>query len=134
MMFLGQNTTSLDDVGLSSAINRTASDYTDSGEKVKKIRELIRTGNYGADIARYISGVPKLVFQGMLADIDFKEKPEVVSYKDMEQLGFQILLPGSYYVNTSSIHICFPITINDLVTVNNFSAYIFLLIIFLLIN
>ena len=53
-MFLGQTTFPLDDVGLSSAIDRTASDYTDAGEKVKKIRELIRTQNYDADIARYI--------------------------------------------------------------------------------
>ena len=73
MVFLGQNTTSLDDAGLSSAINRTASDYTDSGEKVKKIRELIRTGNYGADIARYISGVPKLVFQACLRTLILKK-------------------------------------------------------------
>ena len=62
----------------------------------------------------------------MLADIDFKEKPAIVSYKDMEQLRFQILLPDSYYVNTSGIHICFPVTDSDddLVTVNNFSAYL----------
>ena len=32
--YLGQTTSPLDNVGLSSAIDRTASDYTDAGEKV----------------------------------------------------------------------------------------------------
>ena len=36
-VFLGQTTLSLDDIGLSSAIYRTASDCTDAGEKVRKI-------------------------------------------------------------------------------------------------
>ena len=131
-VFLEQTTLPLDDVRLSSAIDRTASDYTDAGEKVRKIRELIRTGNYDADIARYIPGVLKLVFQGILENIDTKEKVANASYKDMEELDFQILLPDNYYVNTSSIHICFPMKIkkkptneatdidDDLITVNNF--------------
>ena len=110
-VFLEQTTLPLDDARLSSAIDRTASDYTDAGEKVRKIRELIRTGNYDADIARYIPGVLKLVFQGILENIDTKEKVANASYKDMEELDFQILLPDNYYVNTSSIHICFPMKI-----------------------
>ena len=109
-MFLSQNTSPLGNVGLSSAIDRTASGYTDTGQKVKKIREFIGTGTYDADIARYIPGALQLVFQGMLADID-KEKPASASCKDMEQLHFQILLPDNYYVNPSSIHICFPMKI-----------------------
>ena len=68
-------------------------------------------GNYDADIARYIPGVPKLVFQGILENIDTKEKVANAFYKDMEELDFQILLPDNYYVNTSSIHICFPMKI-----------------------
>ena len=47
----------------------------------------------------------------MLVDIDTKEKPASMSYKDMDQLDFQILLPGNYYVNPSSIHTCFPMKI-----------------------
>ena len=39
-MFLGQTTSPLDDVELSSAIDITASDYTDAGEKVKKKQNL----------------------------------------------------------------------------------------------
>ena len=65
----------------------------------------------------------------MLEDIDAKEKVANASYKDKEELDFQILLPDYYYVNPSSIHICFPMKIkkstneatdidHDLVTVN----------------
>ena len=53
-IFLGRTVSPFDDVGNSSAIDRTALNYTDAKEKVKKIRELISTGKYDADIARYI--------------------------------------------------------------------------------
>ena len=92
-VFLGQTTSPLDDVGLSSALDRTASDYTDTGEKVKKIKELIRTENYDAHIARYIPVALKLGFQGMVEDTDTKEKIANASCKNMEELDFQILLP-----------------------------------------
>ena len=84
----------------------------------------------------YIPGVLKQVFQGMLADIDTKEKPASTSYKDMEQLDFQILFPDNYFVNPLSIHICFPMKIkistneatdigDDLtITVKNFFAHL----------
>ena len=52
----------------------------------------------------------------------------------MEQLDFQILLTDSYYINSNSIHICFPIKIKkktnqnldcdaNLITVNNFFTH-----------
>ena len=135
-VFVRQTTSPLDDVGLSSGIVRTASDYTDAGEKVKKTRELIRTGIYGTDIVGYIPGVLKLVFHGMLANIDTKEKPASTSYKDMGQLDFQILFPENYYVNPSSRHIYFPMKIkistneatdigdNLTITVKNFFAHL----------
>ena len=52
----------------------------------------------------------ELAFQGMLQDIGTKEKSAHPSCKDMDQLGFQILLTENY-VNPSGIHICFPIKI-----------------------
>ena len=75
-----------------------------------------------------------LAIQGMLDDIDTREKVAHPSYKDKEQLDFQILLTENYYVNPSNIHICFPIKIkkqsnnssdidSDLITVNNFFAH-----------
>ena len=67
----------------------------------------------------------------MLEDIDTREKGAHTSNKDMDELDFQILLMDNYYVNRSSIHICFPMKIkkstsqttdidSDLITVNNF--------------
>ena len=75
------------------------------------MRELISTGKYDEDIARYIPGVLDLKFQGMLEDIDTREKVAHSSYTDMEELDFQIMLTDNYYVNPNSIHICFPIKI-----------------------
>ena len=73
--------------------------------------------------------------QGMLEDVDTKEKVAHSSYTDIEGLDFQILLTYNYYVNPKSIHICFPMEIknasnvesnidDDLITVNNFFAHL----------
>ena len=90
-------------------------------------------GKYDADLAKYIPGLMDLAIQGMLDDIDTREKVAHPSYKDKEQLDFQILLTDNYYVNPANIHICFPIKIkkksnnnsdfdDDMITVNNFFA------------
>ena len=124
----------INDARRSTAIDRTTSNYNDAKEKVQKIRDLINMGKYDADLAKYIHGLLDLEIQGMLDDIETREK--VASYKDKEQLDFQILLTDNYYINPSNIHICFPIKIkkktktdntadidNDLITVNNFFAH-----------
>ena len=76
--------------------------FNEAKEKVQKIREL------DADIAKYIPGVLRMKFQEMLDDIDTREKVAYPSYKDMEELDFQIILTDNYYVNPSNIHLCFP--------------------------
>ena len=72
---LGKTISPYDSIGASSAIDRTASNYTDAGDKVREIIKLIETGTYDADIARYIPGTLDLVLQGMLKDIDTKNNP-----------------------------------------------------------
>ena len=52
-------------------------------------------------------------FQGMLEDIDASKKVAHSSYKEMEELDFQILLMENYYVNPNSIHLCFPMKIKS---------------------
>ena len=69
-VFTGNTVSPYDDAGRSSAIDRTASNYNDTKEKVNKIRELISTGWYDEDIAKYILDLLELKFQGMLEDID----------------------------------------------------------------
>ena len=41
-VFLGQNVPPFENAGLSDAIDRTASNYNDAKDKVKKIRELVK--------------------------------------------------------------------------------------------
>ena len=108
--------------------------YNNAKEKVQKIRDLINMGKYDADLAKYIPGLTDLAIQGMLDDIDTREKAAHPSYKVKEQLDFQILLTENYYINPANIHICFPIKIlkssdntadidSDLITANNFFAH-----------
>ena len=47
----------------------------------------------------------ELAYQGMLEDFDTKEQPAHISYKDMENLEFQILLTNNYYSNLNSIFV-----------------------------
>ena len=132
---LGATVSAFDSIAASSAIDRSASNYLNAGEKVQKIRKLISTGTYDADIAKFVPGTLHPVYQGMLEDIDTKEQPAHISYKDMKNLEFQIMLTNNYYTNPNSMHICFPMKIKqksdedkdidaDLITVNNFFAHL----------
>ena len=131
---LGKTLNPYDNARRSTVISRTSSNYNDAKEKVQKIRDLINMGKCHADLAKYITGLLELAFQGVLDDTNTREKVAHPSYKDMERLDFQILLTENYYVNPSSIHICFPIKIkkktnnaadiySDMITVNNFFAH-----------
>ena len=107
---LGDTLNPIIDARCFTAIDRTTSNYNDAKEKVQKIRDyLINMGKYDADLAKYITGLMDLAIQGMLDDIDTREKVAHPSYKDKEQLGFQILLTENYYVNPSNIHLCFQL-------------------------
>ena len=134
-VFLGQTLSSFDDIGNSSTIDRAASNYTYAKEKLRKIRELVGTGKYDADIAKYIAGILEMKFQGMLEGIDTREKVAHPSYNDMEEQDSQILLTDNYYINLNSIDLCFPMKLKkpnneatdidgDLITVNNFFTHL----------
>ena len=131
---LGDTLNPINDARHSTAIERTTSNYNDAKEKVQKFRDLINMGKYDVDLANYIPGLMELATQGMLDDIDRREKVAHSSHKDKEQLDFQILLTENCYVNPTNIHLCFPIKIKkksnnssdidvDLITVNNFFAH-----------
>ena len=60
--FLGQTVSPYENGGRSSAIDRTASNYDDAKEKVKKISQLSSTGKYDEGTARYIPRVLELKF------------------------------------------------------------------------
>ena len=96
---LGNTLNPTNDIRRSTAIDRTTSNYNDAKEKVQKIRELVSMGKYDTNLVKYIPRLADLTIQGMLDDIDTKEKVAGPSYKDKEQLDFQITLNGNYYIN-----------------------------------
>ena len=71
---LGDTLNPINDIRRSTAIDRTTSNYNDAKEKAQKIRDIIRMGEYDADLAKYIPGLMDLAIQGMLDDIDTREK------------------------------------------------------------
>ena len=81
---LGNTVNPVDDIRRSTAIDRTTCNYNDAKEKVQKIRDLIKMGKYDADLAKYVPGLMDLAIQGMLDDIDTREKVAHPSYKDKE--------------------------------------------------
>ena len=87
-VFLGNTVSPFNDVGRSSTIYRTASNYNNARKKIQKVRELISIRRYDEDITKYIPGLLDFKFQGMLEDIDTREKTAHPSYTDMEQLDF----------------------------------------------
>ena len=110
-VLLGNTVSPLDGTCQSSSIDRTASNFLNVSEKVYKIKRLINTGEYDADLAKYISGMIELVYQGMIENIDTKEQVARIFYKDLGTLEFQIMLTNEYYTNPNSMHICFTIKI-----------------------
>ena len=104
---LGSTISPFDATGQSSSIERTASNFLNASEKVQKIKRLINTGEYEANLPKYIPGMLELVFQGMIENIDTKEQVAHISYNDMGTLEFQIMLTNNYYTNPNSMHIFF---------------------------
>ena len=87
-VLIGATVSPCDSIGGSSGIDRKASNYEDAREKVKKLSQLTSAETYDADIAKYILGNLDLIYQGMIEDIDTKEKAAHISYKHVEQLDF----------------------------------------------
>ena len=67
----------------------------------------------------------------MLDNVPTREQPVLLSYKDMENLEFEIILTQNHCTNPNSFHICFPIKTkkstnvnndidDDMITINNF--------------
>ena len=116
------------------SIDKSASDFDKANTKVSKLKRLVKTGEYDADLARYIHGTLELAFQGMLEDIKTIKQVTHPSYKDLESFDFQLLLDKNLYTNLNSLHFVFPIKFlkksnidsyisDDLITVNSFFAH-----------
>ena len=78
---LGDTLNPINDIRRSIAIDRTTSNYNDAKEKVQKIRDLINIRKYDADLVKYIPVLADLAIQGMLDDIDTREKVAILLIK-----------------------------------------------------
>ena len=116
---LGQTVLPFDRIGQSTAIDKAVSNFSNANENVQKIKRLINTGEYDEDIARYIPGTLDLAFRGIIENIDTEKQPDHTSYKNMENLEFQIMLTQNYYINPNSIHIGFPMKIKKAASENS---------------
>ena len=131
---LGKNVSALESIGHVPAIDKNDSDFDKANTKVSKLKRLVLTGEYDADLARYIPGTLELAFQGMLDDIKNMEQVAHPFFKDLETFDFNLILDKNLYTNLNSLHFVFPIkfkkktNINsdigeDLITVNNFFSH-----------
>ena len=59
---LGKTVSLLNSIGVLSVIDRSTSNYINATDKLQKIKNLISTGTYDADIAMYIPGTLDLAF------------------------------------------------------------------------
>ena len=98
----GSTVSPFDAAGQSSSTDRSASNFLNASEKVQKLKRLINTGEYDADLAKYIPSMLGLVYQGVIENINTKEQVAHISYKDMETLEYQIMLTNEYYRNYPS--------------------------------
>ena len=106
---LGKNVSAFDSIGRVPAIDKDDSDFDKANIKVSKLKRLVLTGKYNADLVRYIPGALELAFQGMLDNIKRMEQVAHPSYKDLETFDFNLILDKNLYTNLSSIHFLFPI-------------------------
>ena len=81
-MHLGKNVSALGSIGRALATDKNASDSDKANTKLSKLKRLVTTGEYDADLARYIPGTLELAFQVMLDDIKTMEQFAHPSYKD----------------------------------------------------
>ena len=106
---IGKNVSAFESVGHIPSIDKTVFDFEKADTKVKKLKRLVDTGEYDANIARYIPGTLELAYQGMLDDIKTIGQVAHPSYKDLETFDFQLLLDKNLYKNLNSVHSVFPI-------------------------
>ena len=128
---LGKNVSTFDSIGRVPSIDKNASDFDKANTKVSKLKRLVKTGKYDADLVIYIPGTLELASKEMLDDIKTLEQVAHPSYKDLETFDFQLLLDKSLNTNLNILHLVFPLKIkkkninanidDHLITVNNFS-------------
>lgn len=101
--------------------------------KVIKLRTLLKTGIIDKNVPNYFPAMLSIVCQSKIYSIK-RKKTCRLSYKDMQTLELNIILPAIQYINWNSVHICLPMKMKksmavannidaNMITFNDFFAY-----------
>ena len=69
----------------------------------------MKRGRIDTDLIRYLPGMMKICYQGLLYSIMTKRKFADSTYKNVQVLEFNVNLPKTKYMNFNSVHISLPI-------------------------
>ena len=123
---------------LKDAVGVTSIDYSTEFDglvkKANNLQNFIEKGEAQGDLARYLPGLVKPIYQGQIIGTIEKKAYADDTYKDLKTAEFNIQLSSTQYMNFRNVYLVFPMKIkkktndaNDLantdITVNNFFAH-----------
>ena len=111
-----------------------STDFASLDKKIDNFMKLFDQGKGPGELARYIPGLTKPLFQGQIDGTQEKKAFADDTYKDLKTAEFTIQLSSNHYMNFNNVHIVFPLKIkkktnvaNDIlateITVNNFFVH-----------
>ena len=75
--------------------------------KVIKLWTLLKTGIMDKNVPNYLPAMLSIVYQSKVYSIK-RKKTCRLSYKDMQTLELNTILPAIQYTNWNGVHICLP--------------------------
>ena len=75
--------------------------------KVIKLRTPLKTGIMDKNVPNYLPAMLSIVYQSKIYSIK-RKKTCRLSYKDMQTLELNTILPAIQHINWNSVHICLP--------------------------
>ena len=79
-------------------------DLKNAGEKVDKLKRLMKVGVMDESVIKYLPSMAELAFKGLIYDIKNKKVSADSTYKNFKTLKFNIKLPTNQCFNWSSVH------------------------------
>ena len=75
--------------------------------KLRKLYSLLNSAVMDEDVTKYLPGIDKLRYQGLIYFAKTIRDPSESTYKDLQTVKLKIKLPANQYVNLNSVHLCF---------------------------
>ena len=79
-------------------------DLKNAGEKVDKLKRLMKVGVMDESVIKYLPSMAELAFKGLIYDIKNKKVSADSTYKNFKTLKFNIKLPTNQCFNWDSVH------------------------------